>query len=303
MNKEPIPVLNPAELYKHHFGDVKEWKPFQANFFSKFHINKIEDYKGHIKFPLLPHRKTVFDFIFLTRGLTTRSKGLDNYTITENTFFFLPAFQITTQKFMENETMGYYCHFDPEILNAAFIQPKLINEFSFLQFIGNPIVKPDIKVIGSLLNILKRIEEEYRADQAVKLDIVSAYLFTLFVELKQYTEPCEKMATQNSASRITQQYKNTLMQYIYEKQSVSAYAEMLCITTNHLNKCVKSATGKSSHDLLDEMILLEVKAMLKQTTLSISEIAFKIGKEDPSDFTKFFKARTGITPTEYRKQE
>lgn len=303
MNKEPIPVLDPIELYKHHFGDVTEWKPFQASFFTKFHINKIEDYRGHIKFPLLPHRKTVFDFIFLTRGLTTRTKGLNNYTITENTFFFLPAFQITTQEFMHNETTGYYCHFAPEILNFAFMQPKVINEFSFLQFLGNPIVKPDTKVVASLLNILKRIEEEYNANQAVKLDIVSAYLFTLFVELKQFTEPYEKIASQNSASRITQQYKNALMQFIYEKQSVKAYAEMLCITTNHLNKCVKSVTGKSSHDLLDEMILLEVKAMLKQTNLSISEIAFKIGKEDPSDFTKFFKVKTGITPTEYRKQD
>ena len=50
---------------------------------------------------------------------------------------------------------------------------------------------------------------------------------------------------------------------------------------------------------LDDMILLEVKASLKQTTLSISEIAFKIGKDDPSDFSKFFKTKTGLTPKEY----
>jgi len=76
--------------------------------------------------------------------------------------------------------------------------------------------------------------------------------------LNRYAEPVEKV-TENSALRITQQYKNALTQYIYEKQSVSGYAEMLCVTPNYLNKCVKSATDKSAHDLLSEMILLEAK--------------------------------------------
>ena len=76
---------------------------------------------------------------------------------------------------------------------------------------------------------------------------------------------------------------------------------MLAVSPNHLNKCVKTVTGKSAHDLLSEMILLEAKVLLKQTSQSVSEIAFQIGRNEISDFVRFFKSKTGMSPGEYRK--
>ena len=84
---------------------------------------------------------------------------------------------------------------------------------------------------------------------------------------------------------------------------MAEYAGLLNVSPNHLNKCVKSTTGKSAQDLLSEMVLLEAKVLLRQTSLSVNEIAFRIGKEDSSDFIRFFKSKTNLTPTEYRKTD
>jgi AraC family transcriptional activator of pobA len=54
---------------------------------------------------------------------------------------------------------------------------------------------------------------------------------------------------------------------------------------------------------LDEMILLEAKVLLKQTDLSISEIAYKIGEKGSSNFSRFFRTKTGVTPKEYREMD
>ena len=75
---------------------------------------------------------------------------------------------------------------------------------------------------------------------------------------------------------------------------------MLAVSPEHLNRSVKSAFGKTAHHYLDEMILLEAKVLLKQSRFNISEIAYKIGKENPGDFIRFFKSKTGITPKQYR---
>ncbi len=99
---------------------------------------------------------------------------------------------------------------------------------------------------------------------------------------------------------MTEQYKNALSQHIYQKQKVTDYAEMLSVTPNHLNKCVKSSTGKSAHDLLSEMLILEAKVLLKQTNMTISEVAYKIGRNEISDFARFFKAQTGMKSSEFR---
>jgi len=76
---------------------------------------------------------------------------------------------------------------------------------------------------------------------------------------------------------------------------------LLNVTPNHLNKSVKSTTGKSATKWIDETILLEAKYLLYQTTLSINEIAMQVGHEDHSYFSRFFKKHEGITPIQYRK--
>ncbi|MBD0285842.1 MAG: helix-turn-helix domain-containing protein [Flavisolibacter sp.] len=295
---EPIPVFKPTEVGKHHFGDT-EWKPHDSGTSDFFHINRIEDYIQHLKFPLQPHRKTVFDFLFLTRGNSIRTKGLDSYEMRQNTFFFLPPYQITTHESMSADATGFNCHFDSEILLKYYKHDQLFAEFPFLQFIGNPLIQIDQPTVTPVINLLKRIENEYNL-KTERFDIISIYLLALLVEVKQFygtrTRPSE-----NAAFRVTQQYKEALMQFVYDKQSVSDYADLLAVTPNHLNRCIKAVTGKSAQELLSDMIVMEVKALMRQTSLSISEIAFKIGKEDPSDFTRFFKSKTGMPPSEYRQ--
>jgi AraC-like DNA-binding protein len=302
LKSQQIPLLNPQAGINHDFSATADWKPFLANDFSVFHINRIEKYREFLKFPIAPHRKTVFDFIFLTNGSTIRSKGLDLYEVTTKQFFFLPAYQITNNAMMSTDIEGFFCHFDTDLFQKNFVTQKIDKEFSFLKFLGNPIVSIDDQAQQPILNILERLENEYENHRPHKLELISFYLLTLFTELKRYTHTAEKI-TENTASRITESYKNALTQFVYEKQHVADYAQLLSISPNHLNKCVKSTTGKSAHDLLEEMILLEAKVLLKQTSLNISEIAYKVGKQDPSNFGRFFKTKTGLTPKEYKLLE
>ena len=60
-----IPVLNPEEQHRHHFGHNRLWEKQLESGFHQFHINRIEEAKELIRFPLSPHRKTTYDFIFL----------------------------------------------------------------------------------------------------------------------------------------------------------------------------------------------------------------------------------------------
>lgn len=295
---EQIPILSGPEMDRFHF-DTAIWNLFKTGETNLFHINRIEDIKDFIKFPLPPHRKTVIDFIFLTGGKSIRSKGLDTYEITAGDIFFLPAFQISSHEFYSPDAKGFYCHFDAEILTKNFIQPGFLNQFSFLQYVGDPMIRIGETAVATVSFILNRLLAANTTGNQ-HLPLVSTYLCALFMELQPFVVTAEKVK-ENAAARITQQYKNALSQHIYEKQSVSAYADLLAVTGDYLNKCVKAATGKPAHDLISDMMLMEVKALLKQTPLSISEIAFKIGKQDPSDFTRFFKSKTGFTPSQYRQ--
>lgn len=285
----------------YHFGTSYK-QLFSSTSHHLFHINKLEDYRDKIKFPLPPHRKLVYDFLFLTKGTTLRSKALNPYEIGENTFFFLPANQITNHESMSTDVEGYFCHFNLDIFTNHLPQHNIRRDFPFLQFIGNPIVEIDDAIRPLLLPIFQRLEVEYAKEQEANLDIVTVYLLALFTEIKRFYTPSVSVK-KNTALMIAQNYKDALSRHIYEKQKVTEYADMLAVSPNHLNKCVKNTTGKSAQDLLNEMILLEAKVLLKQTDMQISEIAYKLSQQNHSDFSRFFKTKTGMTPKEYKQQE
>jgi YesN/AraC family two-component response regulator len=293
-----IPILKPNEIHKHHFGDL-EWKPHFASFEHLFQFNRIENVRDKIKFPIPPHRKMVYDFIFLTEGTSIRSKGLQEYPFSQNMFFFLPAYQITTHKIISEDAKGFFCSFNADILDKFFPHHTFFEYFLFLTFTGNPIVEVGVESKKWIITILERLETEYNKPEIKQFDIVSSYLFALFNEVNQFVKPAES-SPKNAALRITESYKNALAQHIYTKQRITEYADLLAITPDHLGKCVRMTTGKSAQELLIEMIILEVKVLLRQTNLSISEIAFKVSEKNISDFSRFFKTHTGVAPKEYR---
>lgn len=294
-----VRTLKPGELNDHHFRDT-DWQVERTVIHDLFHINRIEDIRKRLQFPILPHRKTLHDFLFLTHGQSKRSKGLNEYLFSANTFFFLPAYQISTNESMSEDARGFFCHFDAGIIEQVFPHNTILGECSFLQPGGEPLVLVEPAQLRSLFNLLERLEQEYAQPELSNFSVVAVYLMALFTELKQLAQP-PVLAKKNAAFRITQSYKNALSHHIYKKQHVTDYADMLSVTPDHLNKCVRTITGKSAQDLLMDMLLLEAKVLLSQTGLSIGDIAHKLSEKTPSDFSRFFKAKTGLTPKQYKQ--
>ncbi len=300
---DQVPTLTPDTLGGVVFK-IAGWQSMQGPGYNIFHINRIEDVRQVMKFPMPPHRKTVIDFILITHGTMIRQKGLNRYEVTANTFFFLPAHQISFDEWMSEDVRGYYCHFDTNLLTKRWQKQDLEQEFPFLQFLGDPILLVDSELLRRATPLVDRLHDEYRKRRADSVDIYRIYLLALFTELKRAPQsgpPTATDRTGKAASRFTQLYKNALSEFIYEKQQVAEYADLLHISPNHLNKCVKIATGQTARDLLDEMLLLEARVLLAQTELSVSEIAYRMGNQDPSNFSRFFKTKMGMTPREYRQ--
>ncbi|NBB29762.1 AraC family transcriptional regulator [Cellulophaga sp. BC115SP] len=289
-----IPVLNPSQFDEYLFGT---WKPVVSKVYDQFHIERVEHYKTHLQLPLQPHRRLVYFMIFLTKGKVLRSKGLTQYEIGPNTLFALPSDQITSIESVSEDAEGYYLHFLPEIFQQKRFNLPVFKELPFFQLTGNPVF--ELIENKQVIELFELILQEYKKNQPERFELLPLYLTTLLTEFK-LQEKSQPRSLQNAATHLTQRYKDALSSLIYEKKSVQEFAEYLSVSPNHLHKSVKITTGKSAHELLEEMRILEAKVLLSQTDLSIGEIAFRLGKVDPSDFSRFFKAKTLLTPKQYR---
>ena len=114
----------------------------------------------------------------------------------------------------------------------------------------------------------------------------------------------EKVVKLNSRSEhktlIFRQFIKIVSENYTQQRQVIFYADQLCMSPKYLSKLVKDVSGKSAPEWIDSYVLLEAKHLLKYSDMPIKEIVFRLNFSNQTVFYKYFKAHTGMTPTDYR---
>ncbi|WP_302761508.1 helix-turn-helix domain-containing protein [Phocaeicola coprocola] len=106
----------------------------------------------------------------------------------------------------------------------------------------------------------------------------------------------------NKQEQLCTQFLRLVEENHRKERLVGFYAEKLSLTPKYLSQLIKEYTGKSANDWIDEFVILEAKALLHSSVLSIQQISDKLNFPDQSSFGKYFKVHTGISPKNYRNQ-
>ncbi|GAB3900219.1 helix-turn-helix transcriptional regulator [Larkinella knui] len=266
---------------------------------SKFFIVRVEDMYRHVNRPVPASRSTIYSCLFITEGEASMKIGSESYTIHRNELLIVPAGQVFS--FQENDVnKGYLCGFHADFLVGKWLQNNLLKEFDFLQVWGNPLIKPDVQSARFIQSLYARLLIDYSQNGLQNSGILQSYLLALLCEINRVYQS-GSTPDPIPAVTLTNRFRELVFSLFRTKQRVSEYAALLHITPNHLNKTVRTVSGKSPTKWIDEAILLEAKVLLCQTGLSINEIAAQVGLDDPSYFTRLFKKFEGQTPTEFRR--
>lgn len=86
-----------------------------------------------------------------------------------------------------------------------------------------------------------------------------------------------------------------------ETRAVSHYARKAGISARRLGELLGASVGKSTKQVIDERVILELKRLLVHTQLTVKELAARAGFDEPTNLVKFFRHHTGTTPTAFRE--
>lgn len=101
-------------------------------------------------------------------------------------------------------------------------------------------------------------------------------------------------------NHIVANFLELVQQHYREERLIQYYAARLCITPKYLSKLVKDHTGRAAADWIEQHVILDARAMLQSTDLSIQQIATALNFPNQSFFGKYFKRATGVSPKQYR---
>ncbi|MDR1503873.1 MAG: helix-turn-helix domain-containing protein [Prevotella sp.] len=123
-----------------------------------------------------------------------------------------------------------------------------------------------------------------------------AYFYKIGFFLNQAVETTNKSREEMIVERFLQEVRNDFR----KERRVGFYAGKLQLSANYLSHVVKKVTGKTADRWIDDYTVLEAKALLKSTDMTIQQIADELNFPSQSFFGKFFKRMTGVAPKYYR---
>lgn len=183
---------------------------------------------------------------------------------------------------------------------------KLITEKDLFEKIGGiTCLKIKEEEMLNLLDLHTFIVKKYkREDHLYREEITKNLLYTLIYEVLQLLSSY-KITTNGKAltrsEELLTQFIGLLFQFQSQERSVKFYADKMSLTPKYLSKVIRGASGKSVSQWIDEMVIMEAKAMLKSSNLTVLQISEKLNFPNASFFGSYFKKRTGISPIQYRE--
>lgn len=197
--------------------------------------------------------------------------------------------------------LGYMILFEPEFLSFLKNPYDIYKIFPYFNINSSPVYYFEEKETDSLTKVIKEIYEEFQNISSDNIEVIRSY-FTIFLFEGKKLLDSGVMASHSSNrfKEVTIQFEQMIKKTENKRQPISYYADQLHISTVYLSECVKKATGKTAKQVITEYILLEAKALLRNSNQTIANIAFQIGFEDQSNFIKFFKKETSYTPRQFR---
>lgn len=174
-----------------------------------------------------------------------------------------------------------------------------------LYLMKNPVLKMDSEEREWLENcyhlIRRRLSQmSGRYTREATVSLVRAFYFEICNLLDARVQP-DQSGVQNRAYAIFDQFIRLLSQHFKQERSVEWYSNEMCLTPKHLSEVVKQVSGKTAGQWITTMVIIEIKNLLKHTTLSIKEIAQAMNFPNQSFLGKYFKNVEGISPSDFRK--
>ncbi|NLR66234.1 helix-turn-helix domain-containing protein [Chitinophaga varians] len=108
--------------------------------------------------------------------------------------------------------------------------------------------------------------------------------------------------TAAAGNRLINRFLQLLEKQYAQHSEVSYYAAKLHVTPSYLNTVCRRESGITAGEYIRERLLLEAKRLLILTDMDVKEIAFSLGFNDTSYFSRFFRKYTSQTPLDFRRQ-
>lgn len=303
-----IPVFNHIqELYQ-----FLELPTDQIDGQSEFDIHNLNGVHTALPFQSPVFRANYFTFVFVKNAIGQYTTGEQVFESRPGTIYFTNPGHY--KSFAWDQLEEVYLVTLSEAFLKENVHADIFDEFSFLLAETVPAKVLEPNAFAEFDQLCGQILAEYNAHALYRHRIIGALFVAVLLKIKAYFwQDYNPIYEGNRSSQIVKEFKRCLEQHFRDLGQpevknpralrVQDCADAQHLHPNYLSSVIKSKTGKSISAWITEKTIIEAKAMLQNSSLSVKEVAYRLGFIEPTHFSNYFKKHTGVSPVLYRKQQ
>lgn len=211
---------------------------------------------------------------------------------------------------------GQYCQIDEAVSNGALLfynrdfycveihdKEVACDGILFHNIYEIPVVYLEEAQSAIMQGILAEIKSEMQEEESGMEEMLRILLKQIIIRSTRLWKQAHQVQNEESRQDVefARRFSQLVEAHYITRHSVADYAELLNITPKALQKRVAKYSKLTPNDIIKDRIILEAKRLLVHTELSVKEIGYKLGYEDPAYFIRLFTNHTEESPQHFRK--
>lgn len=253
--------------------------------------------------PFRPARLHFYSILFILKGEGKHFIDFKTYQYKRGSIIFIAKDQVHAFERNVNRKAIFFV-FTAKFLEKSSLGSNLMQQINLYNYhLYDPILQLEESEIGFFETLARRIRAEYDAhDDFATEEIIGSMLKIFLLMAERIRKKRTYVPIHSTYYPTFLSFQNLLNQHLSESRKVQYYAQRLGISTKKLNRIVQEIIQKPVKEYIHEQLIMEIKRLLMNTDLSIKEIAYKTGFDEPTNFVKYFKKKTLLTPSSFRKE-
>lgn len=251
--------------------------------------------------PCSPHRVGFFNLMIVESGCGEHMLDFQNVPFQPGSVLFIQREQVHAFD-LSNRPQGKVLLFTQAFLDQVHANMRLPNVTpTHLNRQYAPAIQLDAMHKQRCARLLAELTEEMTSPNTDPLMVM--YLFCSLSLLLNRLRPeqfNQRLSVDQSA--LLGRFFEKLQRHFGQVRDANWYASQINTTYKTLNKVSKLATGLTAKQLIDAYTIMEIKRRLVVSHVSSQQIAYELGFDDISNFTKYFRNQADMTPGQFRKQ-
>lgn len=272
---------------------------------ASFEIALLEELfaRGLDKHPELEtlHQVGFYILLFVTENTGAHTIDFTEYSYEKGNVISIRKDQI--HKFHLTTAKGFLLFFTNDFILSYLEQQEALKTFQlFNELLGSPKMSLNTAFYTEILELVSQIKKEYfNPIDSYSLGIIRSLLHIIITKLYRIKSLETKIPISKKYLSEFITFQKLVEEHCFNTKKVMDYAQKMGITTKTLNNIVQDIVHKSAKVFIDDIVITKIKRLLVHAPLSIKEIAYTAGFEDPTNFYKYFKKHTQSSPEAFRK--